>query len=276
MLIADSGSTKTTWVEVASGNKTVTDGLNPHFTSDEQFGVAFRTVCSMWGMPDEVFFYGAGCGDERQKQRVARLLKDIFSTDNVNVETDMLGACRAVSHNEASLVGILGTGSNACFYDGSRITNVGCSLGYILGDEGSANHLGRLLVDCYLKGQMSMSLRGLFYDAYPYTYAEWMNHIYHQPNANRFLASLARFAVDHCDIKECTDAIEYVVDRWYSEQLSELIRQTQCHKINVVGSFGKAIETTLRKVLSLYGICVGVVMADPIEALRPYHQSAQY
>ena len=44
MLIADSGSTKTTWMEVESGDKIVTEGLNPHFTTDEQFLAACQTV----------------------------------------------------------------------------------------------------------------------------------------------------------------------------------------------------------------------------------------
>ena len=44
ILIADSGSTKTTWMEVESGNKVVTEGLNPHFTTEEQFLAACATV----------------------------------------------------------------------------------------------------------------------------------------------------------------------------------------------------------------------------------------
>ena len=42
ILIADSGSTKTTWMEVESGNMIVTEGLNPHFTSEEQFMAACK------------------------------------------------------------------------------------------------------------------------------------------------------------------------------------------------------------------------------------------
>ena len=44
ILIADSGSTKTTWMEVKSGNKVVTEGMNPHFTTDEQFLAACSAV----------------------------------------------------------------------------------------------------------------------------------------------------------------------------------------------------------------------------------------
>ena len=44
ILIADSGSTKTTWMDVESGNKIVTEGLNPHFATDEQFLAACASV----------------------------------------------------------------------------------------------------------------------------------------------------------------------------------------------------------------------------------------
>jgi len=270
ILVADSGSTKTTWAVTDTGNKIVTEGLNPHFTSDKQYLTVCDTVRSL-GTPDEIYFYGAGCGDDTQRMRVKQLLQNGFHTENVNVETDMLGACRSVSQDEASLVGILGTGSNACYYDGNQIACKAPSLGYLLGDEGSANHLGRELLSEYLKGKMSDELRNLFHEAYPYSYAEWMDHIYHQPNANRFLASLARFAVEHVDSEECQNDIWYVIDLWHSEQLGYLITHTHCTRLNVVGGFGKAIEGRLRTTLTDYGIEIGTVVADPMEGLLKYH-----
>jgi len=270
-IVADSGSTKTTWVDIDSGNKVVTEGLNPHFTTDEAFLSACGKVAER-GLPQSVYFYGAGCGDEQQRKRGAALLANAFVGAEIYVATDMLGACRAVSGDEASVVGILGTGSNACYYNGKDIEVTSPSLGYILGDEGSANHLGRKLVDNYLKGKMSEELSSMFHDRYPYTYTEWMNHIYHQPNPNRFLASLARFAVDNIAIDECRDDIWYVVDKWHSEQLGYVITRSHCDKINIIGSFGKAIEPVLRKTLSDYCLNVGTVIADPIDALCEYHR----
>ena len=117
ILIADSGSTKTTWMEVESGNKVVTEGLNPHFTTDEQFLAACATVrqhFSIFNSQFSITFYGAGCGNATQCKRVKMLLQKAFETENVEVETDMLGACRATAGNRPALVGILGTGSNAC------------------------------------------------------------------------------------------------------------------------------------------------------------------
>jgi len=275
ILVADSGSTKTTWAVVETGNKTVTEGLNPLFVTDEQVHTVCQTVHKQLfasDNPSRIYFYGAGCGNILQQSRMQKLLEKEFSATQVTVETDMLGACRAVSDNKATLVGILGTGSNVCYYDGEKIAAKSVSLGYILGDEGSANYMGRMLLTDYLTGKMPEDIATLFHEAYPYSYEEWIDRIYNKPNANRFLASLARFATDHIDLMERENNIWYVVDQWHSAQLGDLIMQTHCCHIDIVGGFAKAIESGLRKTLTDYGIEVGIVVADPIDGLIEFHK----
>ncbi|MBQ6237034.1 MAG: hypothetical protein IJK07_02345 [Bacteroidales bacterium] len=275
ILVADSGSTKTTWAVVETGNKTVTEGLNPLFVTDEQVHTVCQTVRKQLfasDNPSRIYFYGAGCGNILQQSRMQKLLEKEFCATQVSVETDMLGACRAVSDNKATLVGILGTGSNVCYYDGEKIAAKSVSLGYILGDEGSANYMGRMLLTDYLTGKMPEDIATLFREAYPYSYEEWIDRIYNKPNANRFLASLARFATDHIDLMERENNIWYVVDQWHSAQLGDLIMQTHCCHIDIVGGFAKAIEAGLRKTLTDYGIEVGTVVADPIDGLIAFHK----
>ena len=275
ILVADSGSTKTTWAVVETGTKTVTEGLNPLFVTDEQVHTVCQTVRKQLfasDNPSRIYFYGAGCGNILQQSRMQKLLEKEFSATQVTVETDMLGACRAVSDNKATLVGILGTGSNVCYYDGEKIAAKSVSLGYILGDEGSANYMGRMLLTDYLTGKMPEDIATLFREAYPYSYEEWIDRIYNKPNANRFLASLARFATDHIDLMERENNIWYVVDQWHSARLGDLIMQTHCCHIDIVGGFAKAIEAGLRKTLTDYGIEVGTVVADPIDGLIGFHK----
>lgn len=275
ILVADSGSTKTTWAVVETGNKTVTEGLNPLFVTDEQVHTVCQTVRKQLfasDNPSRIYFYGAGCGNILQQSRMQKLLEKEFSATQVTVETDMLGACRAVSDNKATLAGILGTGSNVCYYDGEKIAAKSVSLGYILGDEGSANYMGRMLLTDYLTGKMPEDIATLFREAYPYSYEEWIDRIYNKPNANRFLASLARFATDHIDLMERENNIWYVVDQWHSARLGDLIMQTHCCHIDIVGGFAKAIEAGLRKTLTDYGIEVGTVVADPIDGLIGFHK----
>ena len=209
IIIADSGSTKTTWMEVETGNMTVTEGLNPHFTSDAQFLKACKAVnqlCRPNGSVLSVYFYGAGCGNPTQNERVVKLLNLGFCTSDIHVGTDMLGACLAVSGNRKSIVAILGTGSNTCYYDGEKIVWQPTSTGFILGDYGSANHVGRILLNDYLTQRMPDETRMLFHNRFQMTNDQFIDAVYHRPNPNRFLASLAPFAVENSNIEHCTIA----------------------------------------------------------------------
>lgn len=274
IIVADSGSTKTTWVEVESGNRVVTEGLNPHFTTDEQFLAACAAVRQHFSLLTSrfsLYFYGAGCGAADQRERVGGLLRKAFGTSDVHVETDMLGACRAVCGHEAGLVGILGTGSNACYYDGEKVVSQAVSTGYILGDHGSANHVGRCLLQDYLTRWMPEEVRTLFHNFFPMTDDEFMDAVYHQPNPNRFLASLAPFAVMHGDMDYCSTLLEGCLREWGFYQLDKLRRENESYRLSVVGGFAARLGVHLERFAHFCGIELGSVVADPIDGLRRFH-----
>ena len=273
ILIADSGSTKTTWMEVESGNMVVTEGLNPHFTNEEQFLAACNVVCQQFSILNSQFsitFYGAGCGLSAQREKVATWLAKAFGTSVVHVETDMLAACRATAGDQPALVAILGTGSNACLYDGLQISHQATSTGYILGDRGSANHVGRLLLNDYLTHNMPSDLRVMFHDTYRMSDAQLMDAVYHQPNPNRFLASLAPFAVKHIAEDYCRSVVTKTLDEWFTDAIMPLMRNGD-FPLSLVGSYAKAIEPTLRAVMEGNGLKVSTIVADPIVGLRRFH-----
>ena len=275
MIIADSGSTKTTWMDVESGNKVVTEGLNPHFTTDEAFLAACQTVRNKFSILNfqfSIYFYGAGCGSEVQRERVASLLYKAFGTSDIEVETDLLGACRALCGRDSGLVGILGTGSNACYYDGDRIALQAVSTGFILGDHGSANHVGRRLLQDYLSGMMPKNISVMFHDAYPMTRDEFLEAVYHRPNANRFLASLAKFALEHISDDYCSSEILISLYEWYSYQLEGLQKLSFCDRLYLVGGFAARIRPLLDTVAKDKGLVIKEVLADPIDGLREYHR----
>lgn len=312
IIIADSGSTKTTWMEVETGNMIVTEGLNPHFTSDEQFLKACKAV-NLHCQPEEsmlsVYFYGAGCGNTTQNVRVAKLLNMGFCTSDIHVGTDMLGACLAVSGNRKSIVAILGTGSNACYYDGGKIVWQPTSTGYILGDYGSANHVGRILLNDYLTQRMPYETRMLFHNRFQMTNDQFIDAVYHRPNPNRFLASLAPFAVENSNIEHytiaenrvnkyqdkeenrvdksqekeensvseyCSNVILTTLNDWYQGPLETIMKYTNYKKgeINIVGGFAKAIENEIRTFFKDKELSVNKIIANPIEGMREYHKTA--
>ena len=144
ILIADSGSTKTDWAFIVEGNNNVesfeTKGFNPTYhrakiLHDQVLENKDLLRKARWVR--EIYFYGAGCSNEERNGIVTKGLHQIFTDANINVEHDLVAAVRAVSEGQPSIVGILGTGSNCCFFDGKEIIQKTPSLGFILGDEGS-------------------------------------------------------------------------------------------------------------------------------------------
>ena len=172
ILIADSGSTKVHWcLLTASGqcSDVFTDGINPLF----QTTIAMQNSISnqllpqiaplLWaGTLTHIFFYGAGCTPEK-KIFVQKALEAVFKKAEVHVESDMLGAARGLLGHNVGVACILGTGSGSCFYNGETIEWCVPSLGYILGDEGSAAVLGKRLVGDLLKNQLGDDLKESFF-----------------------------------------------------------------------------------------------------------------
>lgn len=312
IIIADSGSTKTTWMEVEAGNMIVTEGLNPHFTSDEQFLKACKAV-NLLCRPKEsmlsIYFYGAGCGNPTQNERVVKLLNLGFCTSDIHVGTDMLGACLAVSGNRKSIVAILGTGSNTCYFDGEEIVWQPTSTGYILGDNGSANHVGRILLNDYLTQRMPDETRMLFHNRFQMTNDQFIDAVYHRPNPNRFLASLAPFAVENGNIEHytiaenrvnkyqdkeenrvnksqkkeenlvseyCSNVILTALNDWYQGPIETILKHTNYKRgeINIVGGFAKAIEKEIQAFFKDKELSVNKIIANPIEGMREYHRTA--
>lgn len=277
IIIADSGSTKTTWIDVYSGDKVVTEGLNPHFTDDDHILAACNTIRNHYSSSDHfsLFFYGAGCGNAFQRQRMERLLSEGLCTNDITVGTDMLGACHAVSGQKESIVAILGTGSNACLFDGTNIRCQPTSTGFILGDNGSANHAGRILLNDYLTQRMPEEVRRKFYNHFPMSDDRLIDAVYHRPNPNRFLASLAPFATGNQEDDYCREVIYKVLNEWYHGPLSTLMQQSGYleGEINIVGGFAKAIEQNIRDFLAKGSLRVGTIVADPISGLLEFHRS---
>ena len=148
ILIADSGSTKTDWVflDGEGRNNFETIGLNPFFVDEATVVKTLSGQVSDANKVEAVHFYGAGCSTENKRSIISEGLKQVFPQAQHTVEHDLLGAARATCLNEAGIACILGTGSSSCLFDGEKITHQVPALGYVLGDEGSGSHMGKLLL----------------------------------------------------------------------------------------------------------------------------------
>ena len=287
ILLADSGSTKVHWCLVtASGqcSDVFTDGINPLF----QTTIAMQNSISnqllpqiaplLWaGTLTHVFFYGAGCTPEK-KVFAQRALEAVFKKATVSVESDMLGAARGLLGREAGVACILGTGSGSCFYNGENIEWCVPSLGYILGDEGSAAVLGKRLVGDLLKNQLGNDLKEAFFKEYETSMADIIENVYRQPFPNRFLAKLSKFCADHIEDKRIHDLVYdhfiQFIRRNLVQYFKEPTANSQQLMANFVGSVAYYYRPILEEAMKAEGLPLGMILKDPIEGLKEYHKDS--
>ena len=298
VLLADSGSTKVHWCLVtASGqySDVFTDGINPLFQTSDAMR---NSICNqllpkisqlLWaGTLTHVFFYGAGCTPEK-KVYVQKALEAVFKKAEVSVESDMLGAARGLLGHTPGVACILGTGSGSCFYDGEKIDWCVPSLGYILGDEGSAAVLGKRLVGDLLKNQLSYSdsvltakrsnsdsgltdevdLKNLFFKEQETSMADIIEKVYRQPFPNRFLAKLSKFCADHIDDPRIHNL---VYDHFVQFIRRNLVQYKASAPIGFVGSIAYYYKPVLEEAMKAEGLPMGTILKDPIEGLKEYHK----
>lgn len=275
-LIADSGSTKTAWLLTGNPHTDIavtTGGINPVRDSEQEIATLLDeqlmpAIGARQETVTEVWFYGAGCIDPF-RAAVQVQLERLFPQAQVHVESDLLGAARALCGHQPGIACILGTGSNSCLYDGQQITHNVSPLGFILGDEGSGAVLGRLLVGDLLKGQMGEQLRQEFLQRFQLTPADIISHVYRQPQPNRFLASLVPFIVEHQE-EDCMQLL--LVDSFRSFFRRNVLQYGHPEwPVHFVGGIACQFQHQLQVAAQAEGCKVGQILAAPIAQMARYH-----
>lgn len=275
-LIADSGSTKTDWRLIdPQGNihQVRTHGLNPYFTSDEEFITALNEgPASVFAAEavEQIHFYGSGVSNPEQQSRVQKLMKELFPNADLFIEHDLLAAARASCGRQAGITMILGTGANSCEYDGDEIVANVPSLGYILGDEGSGADLGKRWMSAHLNERAPQALSDSFQKSYQLEHQEVINRVYKGKQPNRYLASFAPFLS-----KNVRDPyINQLVAQAFKEFFERYITHYPHHKewpVHACGSVAYYFAPLLRSIAETYEVHMGTILKDPIAALTLYH-----
>ncbi len=281
-LIADSGSTKTDWRLIKETGEILevkTQGLNPFFKSvidcERTFendllprleGVAADNIQQLW-------FYGAGCSSDDKCAVIKTAATNVFPEASISVDHDLLGAARALCGDEPGIAGILGTGSNSCYYDGSRVVKNVTALGYILGDEGSGAHIGKNLIKDYLDFEVPESMRQRFDSKFGLGKDQLLHEVYSGDLPNRFLASFAKWVFQ---IRGEEEYAYKLIESCLTSFLNKHVCKYEQHQqvpLNIVGSVGYHGSDILRSLCKSKGITLGKVIQSPIQALTEYHSN---
>ncbi|NCC99654.1 MAG: ATPase [Bacteroidia bacterium] len=275
-LIADSGSTKTSWVLTEKSNiiqQITTDGINPYYqdenkiceTINEQLFTKIESINI-----DEIYFYGAGCASPEKNKMIADALGRFFPTSVIAINSDLLGAARSLCGNNAGIAAILGTGSNSCFFSQDEIVKNVSPLGFILGDEGSGAVLGKKIIGDFLKNQMPKDLSRLFASTYNIDTMTTLDRVYKKPFPNRYLASFVPFMSEHKSNK-------YVYNLIYDSFTEFIVRNIkqydyQKYPIHFTGSVAYNFKEILSEVVRKQNMKLGNITQNPIEGLVQFHK----
>ncbi len=275
ILIADSGSTKTEWSLLRENKETVrliTQGINPFYQTDGQIIAILRDelLCDILCETDgvNVYFYGAGQRPE-MRPRMSALLADVLHAAHVMVDTDLVGAAKALFGQLPGMACILGTGSNSGLYDGEKIVANTPPLGFILGDEGSGANLGKHFLAALLKGLMPEGLMEDYLAETRQTVADVIDAVYRQPLPNRYLAHTSEYILQHIEIAEVTDLVIHCFRQFFRRNLSQYRRKDL--PVRAVGSVAACYQKWLVMAAEAEGYTIDKIMKNPMPGLIAFH-----
>jgi N-acetylglucosamine kinase-like BadF-type ATPase len=276
ILIADSGSTKCEWRLLHQGKtkKIFTTGISPYFLNAEQVTALLQKelLSKMKGIAiDRLFFYGTGLKDNANKKFIHSIFKKIFPGSAIEVQTDLLGAARALSKSDKGICCILGTGSNSCYYNGKKIMLNSPGIGYVLGDEGSGAYLGKKVIQHFLYNTFDEELMLAFNKEYNTNADEIIMNVYTRPQPNRYLASFALFLAENRGHYMIENIIEDGMNDFFFTHLIKY-RESWLYPIHFTGSIAYGFKDVLKGLCDSYEMEPGLILKQPMDGLVQFHK----
>lgn len=278
ILIADGGSTKADWIALDDNKNELfrvrTLGLNPAVVAAEELATRIKNTEELTKNKDivkEIHFYGAGCGTPKPVEILKNTMEGIFQNANVFIDEDMLAAVYAASGNKPSIVCILGTGSNSCYYNGSKMEMLVASLGYSIMDEASGNYFGRILLREYYYNQMPKKIAKSFKNQFELDPDVIKEGLYRKPNPNMYLASFAKFMFDFKDEKYIKKIIKSGFKEFFKYRILPYGKDNTT-PIYFIGSIAFYFRDILEQVAQKYDLYITDVIQRPIDNLLAYHK----
>lgn len=282
-VIADAGGTKTEWCIIPSeGKKRVTVATGPINASVSTKEQIYESVASLKELmpelndhdtPMRLFFYGAGCNSDTVAERVASVFRELFSGHRLEMHffSDLEGAAKALFGNESGIACILGTGSASGLYNGNRIVDSVPSLGFILGDEGSGSFLGRQLLNCYFKRELSKKVKDELEEEFNLSVTEVIKRVYREGDANAYLASFVPFIKKHENDDEISRLIDSDLKLFFEKNVCKY-RTDSSVLVGFVGGVASLFSDRLRNIAEEYGLKADRFLTKPIHALGEYYE----
>jgi N-acetylglucosamine kinase-like BadF-type ATPase len=275
ILLADSGSTKCAWKAIGENVELptlYTTGINPFFrTTDSIYEELLMDLYPATGAHmEKIYFYGSGIVNEEKANIIRLALQRLYPKAKVELYSDVVAASRSLFGSREGIACIVGTGSNACLYDGQKVVLGISPLGFILGDEGSGAVMGRKLLGDYFKKVMPEPLRLKFEDKYHLTWEEALQRVYKTEKPNQFLASFVPFLSEQISTEYASQLVKNSMIEFFERNVIK-IPDYRSFSIGFVGSVAFHFKLILLEVCEKYQLNCMAVLQEPMDGLVKYH-----
>lgn len=280
ILVADAGSTKISWSLVfAHPSEDInfeTKGMNPVYLDDAALQFRFKSeiLSQLEGhIPQSIRFFGAGVFGKNIK-RMQSLFRWYFKSSDIYCGSDLQGAALALFGQESGVGCILGTGSNSCLVRHGRIQDQIPTLGFVLGDEGSAGWLGKQLLKHHYYRTLPEDLKNSFSAIAPQR-EELLRIIREDAYFNRYIASYASFIAENVNHpflnaivrKGFRLFIDYHIAPYGKEQIEGLT-------LGFLGTVAHEHQPILVECVQEAGFEIGPILKMPIEAIKSFYRTS--
>ncbi|HEY0898410.1 MAG TPA: hypothetical protein VGD90_03705 [Sphingobacteriaceae bacterium] len=251
-----------------------TPGINP-FLHDEKYILNILNkndaLITYAERIKRIYFYGAGVSSKERNEIIANVFANFFRFSKITIDHDMKAAALACCGDEPGIVGIIGSGSNACYFDGKKLKLNNYGLGFVLADEGSANWLGKQLLKSFLNETLPATLAENLKSKYGLDRKQVLDKVYRQPQPALFLSSFADFLMENRQEEWVDEQVRKGFQRYCSSYLIPLAAQYPNSSVYVVGSVADGFGDLLRETAYKNNLLISSIIKEPIHNVLNYY-----
>lgn len=274
-----SGS-KTAFWKIARDGKTIAEcsmpGINPCFNDQKsilQFLNKKATLINHAESIKKIYVFAAGASSAERRNELAETLGIFFKYSKISVKDDLYGAAISACYNNTGIVGILGSGSNCAYFDGKSAEKNNFGLGFILGDEGSANYLGKILLKSFMQNKLPADLQQKFESKYNLDRPQILERVYRKPLAQQFLSSFFDFFLENRDHKFILELIVSAFESYFKTYMLPTVKLHPGKEIHFVGVVAGNFQDQLRETAGRHGLEITSITKEPIYNLLNYYSN---
>jgi glucosamine kinase len=274
-----SGSNHADW-RLADKDRTIasfkTSAINPYFNDEKYILQLLNKNINLIHHAEEIkriYFFGAGSSSNELKAIVHSALSAFFKFGKVTVEHDIAGAAIACCKNSPGIICICGSGSNAAWYDGKKVTPNNYGLGYVLADEGSGNWLGRELIKGFMHETLPENIHKKFVHRYDFDRKTLLEKVYRQKQPAVFLSSFTEFFIDNKEDNYIKKILKNGFDKLVNTYLLPLHDQHSEALLYFAGSVAAGFQNHLHDAAADANLKIATIINEPINNLLTYYSS---